>query len=53
MSIFSEPVYGNGIISVSYIAKNTCCRDVVVPRYELALYAPCNVHPLLVLFRIN
>ena len=37
MLIFSLPVYENGIISVSYIAKDTCCRDVIVPRYELAL----------------
>ena len=53
MSIFSEPVYENGQIPVSYIAKNTCCRDVIVPRYELALYTPCNVYPLLALFEIN
>ena len=35
MSIFPEPVYGNGIIAVSYIAKHICRRDVIVPRCEL------------------
>ena len=29
MSISSEPVYENGIMSVSYIAKHTWCRDVI------------------------
>ena len=37
MSIFPEPVYGNGIISVSCIAKNTCCNSVIVPINPLAL----------------
>ena len=53
MSIFSLPVYENGIMPVSYIAKNNCCRDVIVPRSELALHTPCNVYPLLVLFETN
>ena len=53
MSIFSERVYGNGMISVSCIAKNTCCMGIIVPRYDLALYTPCNVYSLLVLFKIN
>ena len=47
MSISSEPVYEKGIISVSNVAKNTCCRHVIVPRYEITLYTPCNVYSLL------
>ena len=53
MSILYQPVYGKGNVSVSYIAKHTCCRDVIVPRYELALYTPCSVYSLLVLFKLN
>ena len=53
MSMFPEPVYGNGIISVSYIAKDTCCRDVIVPRYQLALQTDCKSYPFEVPFEIN
>ena len=53
MLIFSEPVYENRVISVWYIAKNTCCRDVKVPRHELALHTPCHVYSLRVLFKLN
>ena len=53
MSIFPLPVYESRIISVPYIAKKTCCRDVIVPMYELTLYTPCNVYSLLVSFQIN
>ena len=31
MPIFPLPVYENGIISVSYIAKNTCDNSVIIP----------------------
>ena len=51
--MFSEPVYVDGEIDVSYIAKNTCCMSVIVPMYELALYTPCNVYSLLELFKIS
>ena len=37
MSIFSEPVYENGIISVSYLAKHTCDNSVITPRNPLTL----------------
>ena len=50
ISIFSDPVYVDGGIDVSYIAKNTCDKSVILPMYELALYTPCNVYSLLVLF---
>ena len=53
MPIFPEPVNGNGIISVSYIAKDTCCRDVIVPRYQLALQTDCKSYSFEVPFKIN
>ena len=37
MPIFSETVNGNGIISVSNIAKNTCDNSVITPRHPLTL----------------
>ena len=51
--MFSDPVYVDGEIDVSYIAKNTCDQSVILPMIPLALYTPCNVYPLLVLFKIN
>ena len=51
--MFSEPVYVDGDTVVSYIAKNTCDKSVILPMCELALYTPCNVYSLLVLFKIN
>ena len=53
ISMCSLPVYVDGEIGVSYIAKNTCDKSVIIPMCELALYTPCNVYSLLVLFRIN
>jgi len=53
ISMFSLPVYVDGEIVVSYIAKNTCDNSVIMPMYELAFYTPCNVYSLLVLFKIN
>ena len=50
--MFSLPVYVCGDTAVSYIAKNTCCNFVILPMYELALYTPCNVHSLFVLFKM-
>ena len=49
-SIFSLSVYTNGWALVLYVAKYTCDNSVMVPMCELALYAPCNVHSLLVPF---
>ena len=51
--MFSLPVYVDGEIDVSYIAKDICDKSVILPMYELALFAPCNVYSLLVLFKIN
>ena len=51
--MFSLPVYVDGEIDVSYIAKNTCDNAVIWPIYELAVYTPCNVYSLLVLFKTN
>ena len=53
VSMFSLPVYDKGIMSVSYIAKNTCDKSVILPMKPLATYTPCNVYSLLVLFKIN
>ena len=53
ISMFSEPVYVVGDIPVSYIAKNTCCNSVILPMKPLAVYTPCNVYSLLVLFKIT
>ena len=51
--MFSFPVYVDGEIVVSHIAKNTCCNSVIIPIKLLALYTPCNVYSLLVSFKIN
>ena len=51
--MFSDPVYVDGEIDVSYIAKNTCDKPVIPPMCELALYTPCNVYSLLVAFKRN
>ena len=51
--MFSDPVYVDGEIDVSYIAKDICDKSVILPMYELALYTPCNVYSLPVLFEIN
>ena len=48
--MFSDPVYENGLVFVSHIAKYTCDNSVMVQMYELALYTPCNVYSLFVLF---
>ena len=53
ISMFSDPVYVDGDTVVLCIAKNTCDKSVILPMYELALYTPCNVYPLLVLFKIS
>ena len=37
MPIFVEPVYENGIISVSYIAENTCDNYVIATRNPLTV----------------
>ena len=49
--MFSDPVYVDGEIYVPYIAKNTCGKSVILPKKPLALYTPCNVYPLPVLFK--
>ena len=51
--MFSEPVYENGLIFVSYVAKSTRGNFVIVPMCELALYTPCSVYSLLVLFKLS
>ena len=37
ISMFSLPVYVDGEIVVSYFAKNTCGKSVIMPMYELPL----------------
>ena len=37
ISMFSDPVYVDGEIDVSYIAKHICDNSVMLPMYELAL----------------
>ena len=51
--MFSEPVYTADGVGISYITKNTCDKSLIEPMYELVLYTPCNVYPLLVLFKIS
>ena len=51
--MFSDPVYVDGDFDVSYVAKNTCDKSVVLPMKPLALYTPCNVYSLLVLSKIS
>ena len=51
--MFSDPVYVDGEIDVSYLAKNTCDKSAIIPMRPLAAYTPCNVYPLPVLFEIN
>ena len=50
MAICSLPAYEKGIMSISYIAKNTRGNSVILPMKPLAIYTPCNVYPLLVIF---
>ena len=35
--MFSDPVYTDGDTVVSYIAKNTCDKFVIIPMYALPL----------------
>ena len=51
--MFSDPVYVDGEIDVSHIAKNTCDKSVIPPMKPLALHTPCSVYSLLVLLKIN
>ena len=51
--VFPGPVQVCGDTVVSYIAKNTCDKSVILPMNELALYTPCHVYSLLVLFKTN
>ena len=37
ISMFSDPVYDDGFVPVSYNAKNTCDKSVIIPMYELPL----------------
>ena len=37
MSMFSDPVYDDGFVPVSYNAKNTFCNSVITPMQELPL----------------
>ena len=53
MSICSLSVYENGLISVPYIAKNTCDKSVIFPMYELALLADCESYSFEVLSKTN